>query len=191
MESIAKPTRRAPRLVVYTGPMFAGKTKSLIRLAMAYRPSEVVAYAPARADRHKNERIKAHSGESIDSFGVTVRSEFDPSVIGKLYVFDEYSLFEQDQYKNVQFLMNRNENVGATILIAGLDRDSFDNPFESMARVMCLATSIKKLDGSCCMCSEASTMSYRKSTNTERVLVGGADDYAPMCRYCYLDSMGA
>ena len=69
------------------------------------------------------------------------------------------------------------------IFICGLDGDYKQEPFTN-SRILDLipySTNITKLNAKCSYCGNTAPFTKRITNSSETILVGGADDYKPVC----------
>lgn len=167
------------RLEVICGPMFAGKSTELIRrlVEAAEAGQEVLGVKPALDDRYHPTAIATHTDLTFD--GVTVRhahelTELEADVLG----LDEAHFFSQGLRDALSQLLNR----GTRIIIAGLDRTSFNEPFHEMGTLLVEADEVTKLEGVCSICGRRAVHTVRLIEADEDIIVGGADWFANRCR---------
>lgn len=169
-------------LEVITGPMFAGKTQALlarVRLASS-RGLRTGLYKPSTDTRVAAAEVKTHAGDRMAAEWCTPDgSAIDPSL--DLIALDEVQFFEPHI---VPFLLACVKS-GSSVVVAGLDLTSAGEPFGPMPALMAVADHIEKLTAPCGVCGGVGTRSYRRSTSTDTILIGGADLYEPRCLPCF------
>lgn len=190
--------KRLGTLTVYTGPMFAKKTTSLlgeVELALG-KSQSVEVYKPVIDTRNDADDVQTHDGISLQkAYGIKplrVPLDYDFPPTGKeVVVIEEVQFFGPQIVPAVATLMAK----GMHVVVAGLDLDSNGNVFGSMGELLALATHVFKLHGECCYCGRPSTRTLRKVSSREVILVGAEDAYEPTCLDCwymkdpsYLDS---
>lgn len=189
-----------PSIIVYSGPMFAGKSTSLIN---AYNcssiPSEKKAvFKYAKDIRYStNSEIVTHDKLVIPCIMITSCAditeylnnnsvESDSSQIEEIYI-DECQ-FLQDIYIWVKNMQSASPNLRVkNIILAGLDLDASGKPFtEAFKSVIEIADINYALSAKCYICNENAP--YTKLIKTENinkmignVLIGGAELYQPVC----------
>ncbi|KAL4313028.1 hypothetical protein GQ457_01G046410 [Hibiscus cannabinus] len=175
---------------VIVGPMFAGKTTSLLRRIQAESNSgRTVAVIKSNKDtRYGLDSIVTHDGvklpcwalENLSSFrqkiGTVAYDQLD--VIG----IDEAQFFE-DLY---DFCREAADHDGKTVIVAGLDGDYLRRSFGSVLDIIPLANTVMKLTARCELCGERAFFTLRKTGEKQRELIGGADVYMPVCRQHYV-----
>ncbi len=169
---------------VITGPMYAGKTSMLIsKLVRAiYGKKNVKLFT-------KDERYDiatTHDGRKMnsckvdDALAIMCCDLTDVHVVG----IDEGQFFGP----RLAYVCLKLQELGIErIMVAGLDLDSSERPFENMSELLSLADSVEKLNAGCFECGKPATRTFRKVNNTDRFLQGSNDYYEALCRRCFLD----
>jgi thymidine kinase len=169
---------------VICGSMFSGKTEELIRRLKRARIAnlKVEIFKPAIDTRYDEQKIVSHDENAIVSTPIDnsqtillMASEVD--VIG----IDEAQFFD-DQLPDV---CDQLALKGIRVIVAGLDMDYLGKPFGQIPFLLSKADYITKLHAICVQCGNIANYSYRKSSNSSKVLLGEKDHYEPRCRHCY------
>lgn len=173
-------------LRILFGPMYAGKTTRLCslieRASLADRETAVVRHVID--NRFSSDTMCTHANHSFDMKLVrtdtlsTVRTVLDKlDVIG----IDE-GQFYPDLKQEVLYHMSR----GKEVIIASLDGDKDQVPFQSVLSLIPYATQVEKLTAICESCKnrEACTTVTTTSDNSSRIQVGGKSMYSARCFYC-------
>jgi thymidine kinase len=169
---------------VIAGCMFSGKTEELIRrLRRAQIAKQTVKIFKPRIDlRYSDSDIVSHSEQSLPSILISDINEItelakDAQVVG----IDEAQFFSND----IVDICNRLANEGKRVIVAGLDQDYKGIPFEPMPQLLAIAEYITKTLAICVNCGNPADKTQRKTTSSERVVVGAADIYEARCRKCH------
>jgi thymidine kinase len=169
---------------VIAGCMFSGKTEELIRrLRRAQIAKQTVKIFKPRIDiRYSESDIVSHSEQSLPSILISDINEIielakDAQVVG----IDEAQFFSND----IVDICNRLANQGKRVIVAGLDQDYKGIPFEPMPQLLAIAEYITKTLAICVNCGNPADKTQRKTTSSERVVVGAADIYEARCRKCH------
>lgn len=191
-----------PFVIVYSGPMFAGKTTSLIE---AYKNSSVpnenkIVFKYANDTRYSNNaEIVTHDNARIPCIMITECADITkylnttynnlPSYKGTVTeIYIDECQFLPDIFTWIKGIKAQSNNLSIdTIVIAGLDLDATGKPFtEAFKNVMEIADINYSLSAKCYICSKPAQ--YTKLLKTENlnkmvnnVLIGGADLYQPVC----------
>jgi len=167
-------------LTVITGPMFAGKTRSIISCIQGLpAKAQVKAYKPTVDTRYDTADIISHNGERIPAQWVD--TDLNGVSLSDFIVVDEAQFLTLEAVYRIQNLLQQ----GASITLAGLDLDYLERPFGQMALIFSIASSVVKLTGTCAQCGGMSTRTFRKSNHKEVTLIGGSHTYEPRCYSCY------
>jgi len=169
---------------VITGCMFSGKTEELIRrLRRAQIAKQKVKIFKTNIDsRYSKNSIVSHNEQSLPSILIddileVIKHADDAQVIG----IDEAQFFSED----IVSLCNKLASEGKRIIIAGLDQDYTGKPFEPMPQLLAIAEYITKQHAICVVCGNPADKTQRKTSESERVIVGAADIYEARCRKCH------
>ena len=168
-------------LTVLTGPMFAGKTDTLITMASALEDDARKVYYPEIDTRYEAGYVTAHNGRKVLAEPVDLRLE---KVEGAQNVFLDEAQFLTDvaALDKVISLIR----AGSNVVVAGLDLDYHEKPFGLMPQFMVRANKVLKIRGICAHCGDPSTRTYRTSKKRAIVLVGGEEAYEPRCLDCFI-----
>ena len=101
----------------------------------------------------------------------------DAQVIG----IDEAQFFSED----IIYICEELANEGKRVIVAGLDQDYRGVPFEPMPQLLAIAEYITKSLAICVNCGNPADRTQRKTTSSERVIVGASDIYEARCRKCH------
>ncbi|HID40025.1 MAG TPA: thymidine kinase [Calditrichaeota bacterium] len=170
---------------VICGSMFSGKTEELIRrLRRAVIARQRVAiFKPKLDNRYSKKELVSHSQQKIESIAIDKPEEIlqhalEAQVVG----IDEAQFFDQSIVKICQTLAN----MGKRVIVAGLDQDYRGKPFGPMPQLLAIAEYIDKTHAICVICGNPANYTYRKSADTDTVVVGATDIYEARCRNCFV-----
>jgi thymidine kinase len=173
---------------VITGSMFSGKTEELIRrLRRAqFAGLKVEIFKPSLDKRYSETRIVSHDDKSIVSTPVENASSIllltgNVDVVG----IDEAQFFDA----SITDVCNKLANNGIRIVVAGLDMDYMGKPFGPMPALLAIAEYVTKVHAICRMCGNLAHYSFRKSEESQVVMLGEKDLYDPLCRKCYIEAL--
>lgn len=169
---------------VITGCMFSGKTEELIRrLRRAQIAKQKVKIFKPRIDaRYSENSIVSHNERSLPSILIENINEVlehsdDAQVIG----IDEAQFFNEEIIRICNVLANE----GKRVIVSGLDQDYTGKPFEPVPQLLAIAEYITKQHAICVVCGNPADKTQRKTSESERVIVGAADIYEARCRKCH------
>jgi thymidine kinase len=173
---------------VICGSMFSGKTEELIRRLKRAKIAnlKVEIFKPAFDVRYDSVKVVSHDANSITSTPVENSQTIlllaqDVDVVG----IDEAHFFDAEILEVCSTLALR----GTRVIVAGLDMDYKGKPFTPVAGLLAVADFITKLHAICVVCGNIASMSFRKTREKERFLLGEKDVYEPRCRKCYDEGM--
>jgi thymidine kinase len=169
---------------VITGSMFSGKTEELIRrLRRAqFAGLRVEIFKPSLDNRYSEHRVVSHDEKSIISTPVDNTSSIllyagEVDVVG----IDEAQFFDN----SIVEICNKLADSGVRVIVAGLDMDFMGNPFGPMPALLSISEYITKVHAICMRCGSLAQYSFRKSEESQIVVIGEKDKYEPLCRSCY------
>jgi thymidine kinase len=179
---------------VIVGPMFAGKTTTLLRRIQSESSNgRSVAIIKSNKDtRYGLDSIVTHDGVKLPCLALpdlsSFRQKFGLDAYDQLDVIgiDEAQFFE-DLY---DFCREAADHDGKTVIVSGLDGDYLRRSFGSVLDIIPLADSVTKLTARCELCGKRAFFTLRKTAETETELIGGADVYMPVCRQHYVSGQG-
>ena len=169
---------------VITGCMFSGKTEELIRRLRRAQiaKQKVMIFKPQIDTRYSEGSIVSHNDQSLPSTQITdindvLKLSRDAQVIG----IDEAQFFSND----IINVCNELANNGKRVIVVGLDQDYRGIPFEPMPHLLSIAEYVTKSLAICVECGNPADRTQRKTSSSERVVVGAADIYEARCRKCH------
>ncbi|CAI9087155.1 OLC1v1021153C1 [Oldenlandia corymbosa var. corymbosa] len=175
---------------VIVGPMFAGKTTTLLRRIKneSSNGRKVAVIKSSKDSRYALDSIVTHDGEKLPCWPLpdllSFRQKIGIEAYNQLQVIgiDEAQFFE-DLY---DFCRRAADHDGKTVIVAGLDGDYLRRSFGSVLEIIPLADTVTKLTARCELCSKRAFFTLRKTQETETELIGGAEVYMPVCRKHYV-----
>jgi thymidine kinase len=173
---------------VICGSMFSGKTEELIRRITRARIANlrVEIYKPAVDTRYHETEVVSHNSNAVSSIPVSSSLNIllmcqDADVVG----IDEAQFFDAELVYVCETLAQK----GIRVMVAGLDMDYLGKPFGPMPALMAIAEYVTKVNAICMVCGDLATHSFRKTTNTNQVMLGEKDTYEARCRHCFNEGM--
>ena len=188
LENSIRVTGKKGSIEVITGSMFSGKTEELIRrLRRAqFAGQKVEIFKPSIDKRYSETRVVSHDDKSIISTPVDNASAIlllagDVEVVG----IDEAQFFDD----SIIEVCNALADNGVRIVIAGLDMDFMGKPFGPIPALLAVAEYVTKVHAICMRCGNLAQYSFRKSEDSQVVLLGEKNFYEPLCRNCYNEAL--
>jgi len=175
------------------GPMYAGKTESIIRLLHRYQTAGLKCLAINHSfDNRTDEDILAsHSGKKYPAIKTSnlnmVRTTSEVYQISDVVAIDEAQFFD-DLESQIKLMVETDEKI---ILLSGLDGDFERQPFGHVLNLIPFADSVQRLEAFCVECKDGQTagiFSKRIDSATEIIHVGSLGSYHTVCRKHYLEN---
>lgn len=184
LKSTFTQSEKNAQLRVICGPMFSGKTKTLIRVINEYKAigKKVFVFKPKIDDRYAEDEIISHDKDVTKAVNISRPIEiFDYHLNADVIAIDEVQFFDE----SIVAVCNKLSQEGKTVIAAGLDLDYKAQPFGPMPKLLAMADEIIKLNSICTFCSGPARFSHRISEDEGTVVLGEKDKYVPLCRSCY------
>jgi thymidine kinase len=177
-------------LTVLSGPMFAGKTTSLIEAVNASISQDgraVVIIKPAMDNRFADNAIVTHDGVAHMAVPVASAADVFAAVAAAaqsgvaVHVFaDEVQFLERPHFDGDFHLVVHSLLLsGHRVTCGGLDCDWRGMPFDVTARLLAMADHVTKLTARCAVTGLPAQKTYKKVADGARVALGAADTYEP------------
>jgi len=169
---------------VITGCMFSGKTEELIRRLRRAQiaKQQVKIFKPKIDTRFADDSIVSHSEQSLPSIQINdINDAMELSNEAQVIGIDEAQFFSEDIINVCTELADK----GKRVIVAGLDQDYRGIPFEPIPHLLAIAEYITKSLAICVECGNPADKTQRKTTSSERVVVGASDIYEARCRKCH------
>jgi thymidine kinase len=184
---VARPSERHGCIEVVCGSMFSGKTEELIRRVKRARLARqrVVLFKPRIDNRYDDVKVVSHEGLKADATAVSNAAEllsFVDIEAAQVVGIDESQFFDD----GIVAVAEQLANAGLRVICAGLDQDFRGQPFGPMPALMSIAEYVTKLHAVCSRCGAAACRSQRLVGTEGQLFVGGAADYEPRCRACFV-----
>ena len=100
----------------------------------------------------------------------------------ELVLIDEAQFFSDDLVDACRLLAERRYDV----IVAGLDLDSWGQPFGPMPLLQAVADEVVRTRGTCAHCGRSADRTQRLAPVPGRTMVGGAESYEPRCSECFV-----
>ncbi|KAL8128873.1 hypothetical protein V2J09_018028 [Rumex salicifolius] len=175
---------------VIMGPMFAGKTTTLLyRIQSEQRNGRNVAVIKSIKDtRYGLSSIVTHDGHKYPCLPLADLSSFRAQFGSRAY--DELDVIGIDEAQFFgdlyEFCRKAADHDGKIVIVAGLDGDYLRKKFGSVLDIIPLADTVTKLTAQCELCGKRANFTLRKNEERQTELIGGAEVYMPVCRQHYV-----
>jgi len=184
-------------LQAVVGPMFAGKTSSVVRKYTANTKlgRSVVIVKPSFDNRYAEDHVVTHDG--LVAPAIKVRSVADIDRTQSVYIFDEIQFFDEPMFSgDVVALIMDLRGRGCTIFVHGLDLDWKGDPFPVTSRIVNIADSTLYLTAQCAVagCQRCADRTYLKTScrdGTGAIRLGGHQEYEARCTRHWQDEGAA
>jgi thymidine kinase len=171
-------------LSIIMGNMFSGKTSELIRRLKRLKVigKNILVINSAKDTRSPDEVLKTHDNVKFNCYKV-----YDLFDIMDTVEFDDADIIAVDE---AQFFPRLKKFVECcllsekSIILAGLDADSFQRKFGELIDCIPLACEVTKLSALCMCCNDGTPGPFTKRTvdDMRLELIGGSDMYAAVCQ---------
>tara|TARA_R100000664_G_C2744871_1_gene132792 strand:- start:617 stop:1165 length:549 start_codon:yes stop_codon:yes gene_type:complete len=175
---------------VFTGPMFGGKTTSLLSTIErdVIRGLHVLSFKPKVDNRYNEEKITTHLGAVVDASPVSTGIEilqavhdFDGTVDS--VAIDELFMIPMSGAAAVKLFRE-----GINIYVSSLQLSSIPEPYEEMAMILPWATEVVVCPAVCVECGSDAYYTLKTGGDPNALVeVGGADLYEPRCFKHFFD----
>lgn len=181
-------------MILYLGPMWAGKTTALINEVRSLRQSGqiTVVLKPRIDNRYDARRIVSHTGRTVSATLVRDEDHLAEALNFAAGFADAIALDEVQFFPPTLADMVRPLADGIRIVAAGLDRDCFGEWFPSTRALLdVLPNEVAWLTAKCEGCGQAAQRTRRFDgdgkavTSGDVVQVGGSEAYGPVCIECF------
>ncbi len=178
---------------VTAGPMFCGKSDSIISRVERLRRHKVSTYIVKHPFDTRYEgvsKISSHNGRSLDCEALANPidiynrvQELDPVMV----IIDEVQFYIDCQVEFVE-MVRQFAAEGRIVILAGLNLDFKGEPFGPMAVLMAIADQVNKLTAVCSECGADAPYTQRLTNgepapfDSELIVVGSDDAYTSRCR---------
>jgi len=172
-----------PELKIFTGPMFGGKTTRMLAALERYQYQNrtTMLFKPWMDTRYTDEKVVVtHKGQEHNSILVNSGEEiFQKGSEADVIAVDELFMIPG----SAEYLISLFKK-GKTILVSTLQLSSLPSGytvFNEPRDLMPWATSIEVCPAVCSRCSRDAFYTQRIGQQPKKILVGGAEDYQPVC----------
>jgi thymidine kinase len=176
-------------LYLIIGPMFSGKTSSLISELTRFVDVGIPSlYINSDLDT-RNREYSTHNSSYAEVTNKILKtktnllSEVSKECLDKV---DVIAIDEAQFFSDLLEVVPNWMKLGKIIYVAGLDGDCEQRPFGSILQLIPYCTKVKKLLSVCEICRRGGEINkapytLRKEGKKELIEIGGADKYIPVC----------
>jgi len=176
-----------PKLTVFVGSMFSGKTSKLISHLERYKyqHKRISAFKPKIDARYSISEIVTHSGMKMPALCISSGAE----LFEELKKFDEVphviAVDEAFMIDGITDSLVYLYKLGFDIVVSSLEMSATAKPFKEIEKMLPWATHIEKCSAVCAVCGRDAHYTYKKSSSDEEIEVGGTELYEPRCAICH------
>jgi thymidine kinase len=179
-------TEESGYLHITLGPMYSGKTTSLIHMYNRFKNAveKIVVINYSDDKRYHDSMLSSHDKVMIPcTFSYTIGELITNGTLddADIIMVNEGQFFSDIFETVIELVENRKKHV----YIVGLDGDFRRNKFGRLIDLIPYCDDVIKLKAKCASCQREGIFSHRK-TSEEAQIVIGSDIYLPLCRFCYL-----
>lgn len=177
-------------LCVFTGPMFSGKTESLLKEILwssffvndpASQPRCLV-LKPAMDVRYASNEIVSHAGARAAATPVSSLEGIDFTQYERVFI-DEMQFFDAPHVEGDLVAEVRRALIeGVKVYASGLDLDYRGEPFRVSADMIAMAGDVRRMSSCCDLCGADAQFTARFSASRSRVDLGAAESYKALCQ---------
>ena len=175
-------------LHLYMGCMYSGKSTKCVNHYKKMHPTQRVCVINYYHDnRYDDTLLSTHDKVKIPC----IKLLYIKDIIKQKDKYDVFLInegqFFNDLHNSVITLVEQHKK---DVYVYGLDSDYKRKPFGQMIELVPLCTTVTKLYANCHKCKKINSacFTFRCSNETEQYLIG-SDNYIPLCRECYLNSI--
>lgn len=171
-------------IILYIGPMFAGKTTRMIsEVEKRQFAGDWIFIKPITDTRNKNDFIETHNGMTVEAHSTKKLLEFSKE---KLEVVKTIGIDEGQFFDDIFEFSEAMAKKGKTIIISALDGTYLRKPWENISKLIPSCEHVEKINSICGNCLNPNgSFSYRTVSCDEEVLIGSSDKYMSLCRKCF------
>lgn len=172
------------------GPMFAGKSTELIRIANRYKSigKTILAINHSSNTRYDTDQITTHNKTRLEPCLIAEK-------LSNVHSTPEFSSCDIILVEELQFFEDAFESIitwiethKKTVIAAGLHGDINRNMFGDVLRLLPYADTVTKVSALCKRCGDGTLAHFtkKKSKDQGEVIVGGEELYESVCRKHFL-----
>ena len=168
-----------PEFVIYTGPMFGGKSRQLLNVIdrSGYQSRNVLTFKPKLDHRYADESIVTHSGDATEAIGVSNGREIFEAAQGCDVVAVDEAFMIDDSAEALISLFK----MGKSIYVSTIQLSARGEVFPEVQAMLPWATEIKVCPAVCTVCYHDAYYTVARVEGLNYIDVGGSEKYEPRC----------
>lgn len=195
--------KKIGKISLILGPMFSGKSSMLQKYIHTYQCIDrpVIAFNHSFDVRYGNDTISNHDGIKTPAIMTSDLSKYIPKLSGH-YSDDEIDNWRMIERIKKTELIAINEGQffegsltpfclywreqGKDIVISALDGDYKQDMFSEIIKILPKSDHFEKLKAKCLDCKNGTDapFTFRKTSDTQQIIVGNQNIYRPLCWKC-------
>ncbi|ARA72172.1 Thymidine kinase [Kaumoebavirus] len=171
----------AGKIISIVGPMYAGKSESLIRMVNRYTIAKKKCLVIAHSSDNRyseGHNLCTHSGISIPALKLE-KLQLDASP------YDVVAIDEGQFFSDLIDFVDEWARKGKIILVSALSADYKMEPFPIVARLLARSEKIVPITAICSECQKSASFTKKINGDGALIDVGGIDKYKATCRKCH------
>jgi len=178
---------RDPEFIIFTGPMFGSKTTRMLACVDRYRYQHklIAVFKPKIDDRYETDKIKTHSGLSIQAHCVESGYEIADIItkieLASLKRVDVIAVDEAFMIEGCSSTLIQLFKTGYTIVIASIQLSATGEPFNEIKDILPWGTRVEVCPAVCSRTGEDAYYTFRKVECLDSIMIGGSDMYEARC----------
>jgi thymidine kinase len=164
--------------------MFSGKTSELIRRLKRLKVigKKILVVNSSKDTRCPDEVLKTHDNVKFNCY--KTHDLFDLMDVSEFYDADIIAIDEAQFFPRLKKFVECCLLSEKSIILAGLDADSFQRKFGELIDCIPLACDVTKLSALCMHCNDGTPGPFTKRIVDDKTLelIGGSDMYEAVCR---------
>ena len=170
------------------GCMFSGKTTQLINTIKRYRSigQSVMVINYKDDTRYGDNQVISHDKWGVESINIEHLIELKSSWLDLYQKCSIICINEAQFFADLKkYCLDFCNNDHKKIILCGLDGDYKQEPFGEILDLIPHADEITRLHAFCKVCNNGTKAYFTKRTNTktDRIVIGGSEEYIPVCRF--------
>lgn len=167
-----------PEFIIYTGPMFGGKTTKMISSLerIKLKNKKIKLFKPKIDDRYDLSKVTTHSGLVWDAINISKGDDILSFLNG--YV-DVVAVDEAFMIPGISKTLINLFKDGITIYVSSLQLSANNEPFEEIKEMFPYATKIKVCPAICPISGKNAFYTIPKKEGLGKIHVGGSELYEP------------
>ncbi len=170
----------SPEFVIFTGPMFGGKTSRMLAALdrAKYQSKNIMAFKPRMDHRYADEKIVTHMGHQwaakcVSNGDEIIKNAGDAEVIA----VDEAFMIDGVANALIELYCR-----GKTVFVSTIQLSSAGLLFKEVQDMFPWATRIEVCPAVCSQCSRDAYYTVAKVEGLGHIEVGGSETYEPRCQ---------